>query len=115
MSEITEYQIREAVATKAGVDADFRTSLLDNPRGAIEGLIGSSLPGDVSVNIVEDSDSSVTISIPPLASEELSADQLEAVAGGFLDAKGMGSSVFGDGMVCLLGGGLVNSKMEINL
>ncbi len=46
--------------------------------------------------------------------EELTEDQLEKVAGGFLDATGTGSSVLGDGIFCV-GGGLINSKMEVNL
>ena len=47
------------------------------------------------------------------ASDELDDSQLEAIAGGFLDAT-LGSSVLGDGMLCI-GGGLINSKMELNL
>lgn len=46
-------------------------------------------------------------------SDELDDSQLEAIAGGFLDAT-LGSSVLGDGMLCI-GGGLINSKMELNL
>jgi hypothetical protein len=45
--------------------------------------------------------------------EELDDSQLEAISGGFLDAT-LGSSVLGDGMLCI-GGGLINSKMELNL
>jgi hypothetical protein len=47
------------------------------------------------------------------SAEELDEAQLEAVSGGFLDAS-LGSSVLGDGMLCI-GGGLINSKMELNL
>ena len=46
-------------------------------------------------------------------SDELDESQLEAIAGGFLDAT-LGSSVLDDGMLCI-GGGLINSKMELNL
>ena len=45
--------------------------------------------------------------------QELSDAQLETISGGFLDAT-LGSSVLGDGMLCI-GGGLINSKMELNL
>ena len=48
------------------------------------------------------------------ASDELNDAQLETIAGGFLDATGTGSSVLGDGIFCV-GGGLINSKMEVNL
>ena len=50
----------------------------------------------------------------PVASDELNDAQLETIAGGFLDAVGTGSSVLGDGIFCV-GGGLINSKMEVNL
>ncbi len=53
----------------------------------------------------------VIVSVP--ATDELDDTQLEAIAGGFLDAT-LGSSVLGDGMLCI-GGGLINSKMELNL
>jgi hypothetical protein len=46
-------------------------------------------------------------------SDELSDAQLESISAGFLDAT-LGSSVLGDGMLCI-GGGLINSKMELNL
>ena len=52
--------------------------------------------------------------IAPVASDELNDAQLETIAGGFLDAQGTGSSVLGDGIFCV-GGGLINSKMEVNL
>ncbi len=48
------------------------------------------------------------------AHDELNDAELETIAGGFLDATGTGSSVLGDGIFCV-GGGLINSKMEVNL
>ena len=53
----------------------------------------------------------VTAAVP--ATDDLDDAQLEAIAGGFLHAT-LGSSVHGDGMLCI-GGGLINSKMELNL
>ena len=114
MAEYTEGQLREVIGLRAQKDAAFRSSLASNPKSAVEGVIGTSLPQNVTVNIIEDTASSINIVIPPAASDELGEDELEAVAGGFLDAKGMGSSVLGDGIYCT-NGGLINSKMEINL
>ena len=114
MSEYTEGQLREVIGLRAQKDAAFRTSILSDPKAAVEGVLGTSLPSNVSVNVVEDSDSAINIVIPPAVTDELGEDELEAVAGGFLDAKGMGSSVLGDGIFCM-NGGLINSKMEINL
>ena len=114
MAELTEGQLREIIGLRAQKDAAFRTSLMSDAKAAVEGGLGSSLPSDVGVTVPEDTDSSINIVIPPSASDELGEDELEAVAGGFLDAKGMGSSVLGDGIFCM-NGGLINSKMEINL
>ncbi len=110
MAEITEFQLREAVATKAYADASFRTSLKSDAKGAIEGLLKTSLPDNVKIEVVEDSDNVVHFVIPPAASNELSEDQLEAVAGGLMDPL----INIGDQNLCLLGG-LINTKMEINL
>ena len=55
----------------------------------------------------------VVSTVPAPATDELSDAQLEAISGGFLDAT-LGSSIIGDGMLCI-GGGLINSKMELNL
>jgi hypothetical protein len=113
MAQVTEGQLREVIAIKAHRDPNFRKELLSNPKRKMEEMMGSSLPSNLSVSVVEDTDNRVHIVIPPLSSDELSEEQLEAVSGGFLDAT-LGSSVLGDGMLCI-GGGLINSKMELNL
>lgn len=113
MAQVTEGQLREIIAIKAHRDPEFRKELLSNPKSKMEELMGSSLPSNVSINVLQDTDDKVHIVIPPPADDELSEEQLEAVSGGFLDAT-LGSSVLGDGMLCI-GGGLINSKMELNL
>lgn len=113
MSQVTEGQLREIIALKAHRDPSFRKQLLSSPKATVEQVMGTSLGSKMSVAVVEDSDTRITMVIPPASTEELSEEQLEAVAGGFLDAT-LGSSVLGDGMLCI-GGGLINSKMELNL
>jgi hypothetical protein len=113
MNQVTEGQLREIIAVKAHRDPAFRTSLLSDPKAAVERIMGTSLPSNLQVSVLEDTDARVHVVIPPPASDELSEEQLEAVSGGFLDAS-LGSSVLGDGMLCI-GGGLINSKMELNL
>jgi hypothetical protein len=113
MAQVTEGQLREVIAIKAHRDPNFSKELLSNPKKKMEEMMGSSLPSNLSVSVVEDTGNRIHIVIPPLSSDELSEEQLEAVSGGFLDAT-LGSSVLGDGMLCI-GGGLINSKMELNL
>ena len=112
--ELTEGQLREVISLRSQRDAAFRTSLLSDPKAAVERLLGQSLPSNLAVSVLEDTDRRIHLVIPPAVSDELSDDQLEMVAGGFLDATGTGSSVLGDGIFCV-GGGLINSKMEVNL
>jgi len=111
MAEVTEFQIREAVAVKAYADPAFRTALKSDAKAAIEGMLKTSLPANVTVKIVEDSDTVAHFVIPPASSDELSEEQLSAVAGGLMDPF----INIGDQNLCLGGGGLVNTKMEINL
>ncbi|MYF61262.1 MAG: class IIb bacteriocin, lactobin A/cerein 7B family [Gammaproteobacteria bacterium] len=67
---------------KSATDSDYRQLLLKNGRLAIEQYIGGPLPEDLSVRFVEKR-GDATIVLPPfMAAEELSEDELVAVAGG---------------------------------
>ena len=109
--QVTDGQLRELIATRAYAEPAFRTALLSNPKATVEGLMGSSLPSSTKVSVVVDDASSLHIVIPQPATDELSDEQLSSVAGGFLDATGKGSAV----CVNLGGGGLVTTKLELNL
>ncbi len=82
MAEVTEFQLREAVAIKSYADPKFRELLLTDPRAAIESLVKVSLPDSLSINVVEDTEASVTLVIPPVPTDELGEEDLEMVAGG---------------------------------
>lgn len=71
MSLVTEGQLREIVALRAYRDPEFRRQLLRSPKATIEGLIGMSL-GSVGVSIVADTETNITMVIPPLAGDETS-------------------------------------------
>jgi hypothetical protein len=109
--QVTDGQLREMISLRAYAEPTFRKSLLANPKSTIESIIGSALPSNVKVSIIEESDNHLHIVIPQASTDELSEDQLSAVAGGFLDAKGEGSAV----CVALGGGGLVTTKLELNV
>jgi Nitrile hydratase, alpha chain len=66
-------------------DEEFRRRLLDDPKGAVEQEIGTRLPQEIKLRVVEESPDTIYLVLPrslPLGGEELSDPELEAVAGG---------------------------------
>jgi|SRR5215212_890032 len=67
-------------------DEDFRRRLLEDPRAAVEEELGTRLPEGVQVQAVEETAETIYLVLPsasPLGGdEELSDQDLEAVAGG---------------------------------
>ena len=67
-------------------DESFRQRLIEDPKGAVEQELGARLPEEVRVETVEESADTIYLVLPstPMAGgggEELSDQQLEAVAG----------------------------------
>jgi hypothetical protein len=71
---------------KAMKDTAFRQKLVSAPRTAIEEELGVALPADVDIGVVEETPEKIWLvvpaAIPPLAAQELSDVELNAVAGG---------------------------------
>jgi hypothetical protein len=68
-------------------DESFRQRLLDEPKGAIEGELGTQLRESIEVRVVEESADTIYLVLPsasPFVGEggELSDEKLDAVAGG---------------------------------
>ena len=77
----TAQDMEAAVIGKATEDADFRSLLLSDPRGAIEQELGLSIPQGMEIQVHEESSTSAHLVLPP--SSKLTTADLQAVAGGF--------------------------------
>ena len=67
---------------KAAQDEAFREALIRNPKETLSQFLGTELPAELRVTIVENSPSELTLVIPPKLTDELSDEALEDVAGG---------------------------------
>ena len=80
-----EQQVLEEVTRRASTDGAFRQQLLADPRGTIAGLIGQPFPDSVKIKFVEKEPGYDAVIVLPdyvAGAAELSAEELEAVAGG---------------------------------
>ncbi len=73
-------ELRNRIFQQASEDSEFRKQLLEEPKVAIESLLGIAVPDRFQVNVVEDSPKLVTLVLPPLL--ELDESALEAAVGG---------------------------------
>jgi hypothetical protein len=69
-------------------DEEFRRRLLDDPKGAVEQEIGTQLPQEIKIRVVEESPDTIYLVLPPGASPvgrggEIPDRDLESVAGGY--------------------------------
>lgn len=82
----TRQELEGKIIARAWEDEEFRTKLESNPKEAIEEVLGAALPEGMTVNIAQESETNMTIVLPPRptagGSGEINEDDLEAVAGG---------------------------------
>ena len=69
------------VVAKAWSDELFKKRLLADPKTVLKEH-GIEVPETTTVKVVEDSDTSVTLILPPPPAEELTEDELKQVAAG---------------------------------
>lgn len=78
--------VEQALIRKSLQDESFRGRLLADPKGTIEQELGRKLPADLEVQVLEETEDSIYLVLPPArAIGELSDAELDAVAGGKTD------------------------------
>ncbi|MGF1470887.1 MAG: NHLP leader peptide family RiPP precursor [Rubrobacteraceae bacterium] len=85
----TPEQMRQRLIQRSVEDEELRQRLLDDPKATVEQEIGASLPEEVEIRAVEETQDTVYLVLPPSGSagvqggSELSEKELETVAGGW--------------------------------
>lgn len=81
----TEEKIQEvakSIQDKAMADVAFRTRFKADPNAVIEEISGLQVPAGFKIKVVAPEDADLTIALPKIETDELSDNELEAVAGG---------------------------------
>jgi len=84
--EMSRDDVQKKLVVKAWSDKAFKAELLADPKGAIQKELGTELPADLNVKIMEEDANTLCLVIPMMPGEvegkELSEEQLASVAGG---------------------------------
>ena len=78
--------IEKTLIEKSLQDESFRERLLAHPKATIEQELGRKLPAKLEVRVLEETEDTTYLVLPPMGSPgELSDKELDAVAGGLVD------------------------------
>jgi hypothetical protein len=78
---LSRQDFEKELVRRARADADFKQQLLADPKAAIQRTYGMEIPPDVQVEVLQETASKFYVVLPP-AIDELTDEQLAAVAGG---------------------------------
>lgn len=79
---LSNLEINQLIAKKASENEEFKFSLLNDPKAAIEKEFKVTFPEDIKVEVHVESSKVLHLIIPAASTDELTDDQLEDVAGG---------------------------------
>jgi hypothetical protein len=82
-------ELQAQLIERASRDQAFRQELMANPKAVIARELGVPIPASVEIRVVEETPSSAYLVLPAApvrAGQELSEQELEAVAGGYWSA-----------------------------
>lgn len=89
---LSTLELNELIGQKAAEDEGFRLSLLSDPKSALEKELGVVIPEEMKIEVHVESMKSLHLIIPAAHTDELTDDDLDAVAGG-VAAKPGGSEM----------------------
>ncbi len=94
MNEQTQPQTRKEIEAhiiaKAWKDEAYKQELLSNPKAVIEREFNIQLPAQINVQVMEEKPTSLYFVVPmrpEIAGQEISEEQLQAIAGGGISTK----------------------------
>ena len=76
----TPHEMRTRIIEKAVNDPDYREKLLDDPRAAVAGELGVSIPDGLTIHVHEEDAGDAHLVLPP--SSKLSPEELQTAAAG---------------------------------
>ena len=106
-------QLQHIISGNAAGDHEYRAALLRNPKGLLEQHLQQRLPDWLNVEVVEETASTVYLIAPHVQGEELSDDDLEAVAGGKGRSEATGGVTIEGDVDCSEAAGSFNSVINI--
>ena len=80
-NQMTRKEFEKQIIKKAQADNEFKKALLGNPKETLQTQLGVQVSEEVEVKVVEES-SKVVYLVLPVNPDELTDEQLDAVAGG---------------------------------
>ena len=76
----TQQELQESIISKASDDGQFRSSLLSDPKNAIQDAFGINVPEKLDVQVHEDTAENVHLVLP--VDSRLTKDELDLLSGG---------------------------------
>lgn len=83
----TRGQLFDTIAEQASKNPKYRAELLKDPRGLMAKQLGTTIPASTKIEVLQESPTTYYVVLPyvPKEGQELGDEDLEKVAGGFMD------------------------------